>query len=273
MENQNNTQQSVEVGNNYEAKVIKLVSFGAFVEVLPGVEGLIHISQLAPVRIGQTEDVLEEGAIIDVKCIEKDQDTLRLSMIDVKQENEKVANRIARAIAQGGTERKFSRDNSRGRPDNRGGRRDFGDKPRRSFGDRNDRPRRDNRDDRPRRDFGDKPKGDRNSNSDRPRRDFNDKPRRDYGDKPRRDFGDRNDRPRRDNRDDRPRRDFGDKPRGDRNSNSDRPRRDFNDRPRRDFGDKPRRDFGDRNDRPRRDSSDRPRRDGNGGGQRRNFSR
>ena len=62
-------QNKPEIGKIYEGKVKNMLGFGAFVEILPGVEGLVHISQLAPVRVAQPEDILEVGAIIDVKCV------------------------------------------------------------------------------------------------------------------------------------------------------------------------------------------------------------
>lgn len=137
-----NTQNKPEVGKIYEGKVINMLKFGAFVEILPGVEGLVHISQLAPVRVNQPEDILEVGAIIDVKCIEITKDTLRLTMLDVEQLNEKVAMRTLRAIAKGDAPRREERPrkNNDSRP-----RRSFDDKPRRGFSDKphrnNDRPR------------------------------------------------------------------------------------------------------------------------------------
>ncbi|MBI2915805.1 MAG: polyribonucleotide nucleotidyltransferase [Elusimicrobia bacterium] len=63
----------VEVGKTYKGKVTRLMNFGAFVEVLPGKEGLVHISQLANERVERVEDVLKEGDEITVKCIEIDQ--------------------------------------------------------------------------------------------------------------------------------------------------------------------------------------------------------
>lgn len=48
-------------------KIVKLMSFGAFAEVVPGVDGLIHISQIADHRVEKPEDELEEGQIVDVK--------------------------------------------------------------------------------------------------------------------------------------------------------------------------------------------------------------
>ena len=62
----------VEVGETYLGKVTRLMSFGAFVEVLPGKEGLVHISQLALERVEKVEDVVNVGDEIMVKCVEID---------------------------------------------------------------------------------------------------------------------------------------------------------------------------------------------------------
>jgi polyribonucleotide nucleotidyltransferase len=61
--------QEVEVGKTYVGKVKRITNFGAFVEVLPGKEGLVHISRLAPHRVKRVEDVVKLGDKIDVKCI------------------------------------------------------------------------------------------------------------------------------------------------------------------------------------------------------------
>ena len=55
------------VGDVVEAKIVKLMTYGAFAEILPGVDGLIHISQIADRRIGKPEDVLSEGQVVQVK--------------------------------------------------------------------------------------------------------------------------------------------------------------------------------------------------------------
>lgn len=55
------------VGDVVEAKIVKLMTFGAFAEIIPGVDGLIHISQIADRRIGKPEDVLSEGQMVQVK--------------------------------------------------------------------------------------------------------------------------------------------------------------------------------------------------------------
>lgn len=59
----------VEVGKDYKGTVKRIMDFGAFVEVLPGKEGLVHISQLATQRIGRVEDVVQVGDALEVKVI------------------------------------------------------------------------------------------------------------------------------------------------------------------------------------------------------------
>ncbi len=61
-----------ELGKLYSGKVKRIVDFGAFVEILPGTEGLLHISQIADKRIAKVSDVLKEGEEILVKVIEID---------------------------------------------------------------------------------------------------------------------------------------------------------------------------------------------------------
>lgn len=67
-----NLTKDVEVGEVYEGKVTRIMNFGAFVEILPGKEGMVHISQLAPERVEKVEDVVQVGDEIVVKCIEID---------------------------------------------------------------------------------------------------------------------------------------------------------------------------------------------------------
>jgi polyribonucleotide nucleotidyltransferase len=64
----------VEVGKVYVGKVSKTVDFGAFVEIMPGSEGLVHISQLANERVRRVTDVLKEGDEVLVKVIDIDPD-------------------------------------------------------------------------------------------------------------------------------------------------------------------------------------------------------
>jgi len=68
------------VGDVVNAKVVKLMTFGAFAEILPGVDGLIHISQIADRRIGKPEDVLAEGQEVQVKITEVDAEHKRISL-------------------------------------------------------------------------------------------------------------------------------------------------------------------------------------------------
>ena len=68
------------VGDVVEAKVVKLMTFGAFAEIIPGVDGLIHISQIANKRIGKPEDVLAEGQTVQVKITEVDAENKRISL-------------------------------------------------------------------------------------------------------------------------------------------------------------------------------------------------
>ncbi len=71
----------VEVGVVYEGKVAKLMDFGAFVTILPGKDGLVHISQISEERVEKVSDKLSEGDIIKVKVLEIDkQGRIRLSM-------------------------------------------------------------------------------------------------------------------------------------------------------------------------------------------------
>ncbi|MBT0586512.1 polyribonucleotide nucleotidyltransferase [Alteromonas oceanisediminis] len=71
----------IEVGKTYHGKVTRCVDFGAFVEVLPGKEGLVHISQIAHERVAKVSDYLTEGQMVDVKVMEIDrQNRVRLSI-------------------------------------------------------------------------------------------------------------------------------------------------------------------------------------------------
>ncbi|MDD7254960.1 polyribonucleotide nucleotidyltransferase [Bullifex porci] len=80
-----------EVGKIYHGTVKRIVDFGAFIEILPGKEGLCHISKLAKTRVKQVSDVLQVGQEVDVKLIEIDRmDRLNLSYVDAlpKEETE-----------------------------------------------------------------------------------------------------------------------------------------------------------------------------------------
>ena len=74
----------VEVGSVYEGKVVRLMDFGAFVAILPGKDGLVHISQISNERVEKVSDKLAEGDVIKVKVLEVDrQGRIRLSMRDL----------------------------------------------------------------------------------------------------------------------------------------------------------------------------------------------
>jgi polyribonucleotide nucleotidyltransferase len=78
---------SPEVGRIYDGKVRKVVDFGAFVEILPGTDGLLHISQLAEERVKSVTDVVKEGDEIPVKVLEVDrQGKIRLSLKEARRD-------------------------------------------------------------------------------------------------------------------------------------------------------------------------------------------
>jgi polyribonucleotide nucleotidyltransferase len=77
----------VEVGKTYEGKVVRLMDFGAFVTILPGKDGLVHISQISDERVDKVSDRLNEGDVVKVKVLEIDrQGRVRLSMKEVEAE-------------------------------------------------------------------------------------------------------------------------------------------------------------------------------------------
>jgi len=89
----------VEVGEYYTGTVTRIMNFGAFVEIAPGKEGLIHISQLAPYRVTQVEDVVNVGDEVRVKVVEIDSfGRINLSRKDALTEEEKVSE-LAAALA------------------------------------------------------------------------------------------------------------------------------------------------------------------------------
>ena len=69
-----------QVGDIASVKIVKLMPFGAFAEVLPGVDGLIHISQIANRRIGKPEDVLTVGDVVDAKITAIDEEKHKISL-------------------------------------------------------------------------------------------------------------------------------------------------------------------------------------------------
>ena len=78
----------VEAGTIYEGKVVRLMDFGAFVNILPGKDGLVHISQISDERVANVSDKLSEGDIVKVKVLEVDkQGRIRLSMKAVESDS------------------------------------------------------------------------------------------------------------------------------------------------------------------------------------------
>ncbi|MFK7915777.1 MAG: polyribonucleotide nucleotidyltransferase [Pseudomonadales bacterium] len=74
-----------EIGKIYHGKVERIVDFGAFINILPGKDGLLHISQIAEERVEKVTDYLKEGEEIDVVCLDVDQrGRIKLSMKEVK---------------------------------------------------------------------------------------------------------------------------------------------------------------------------------------------
>ncbi len=119
-----------EVGKVYEGAVTKILDFGALVNILPGKDGLLHISQIAHQRVERVEDFLKEGQVVQVKVLETDEKgRIKLSMKALLERPEGMAE-----------ERPYEPRGDRG---DRGPRRDRDDRPRRDRADRDDRPRRD----------------------------------------------------------------------------------------------------------------------------------
>jgi len=80
-----NITREVKAGEMFQGKVKRILDFGAFVEILPGQEGLVHISQLAPYRVNKVEDIVKVGDIIPVKVISIDeQGRINLSLKEAK---------------------------------------------------------------------------------------------------------------------------------------------------------------------------------------------
>ena len=76
----NTFMEQYQVDDVASVRIVKLMSFGAFAEVVPGVDGLIHISQIADHRIDKPEDVLSEGQVVDAKIIAIDEEKKKISL-------------------------------------------------------------------------------------------------------------------------------------------------------------------------------------------------
>jgi small subunit ribosomal protein S1 len=95
-------------GDVVEGKVTKVVTFGAFVEILPGVEGLVHISELAQHHVENPRDVVSQGEAVKVKIIEMDADRRRLSLSLKRVEDAEGGRQIADAPGLGLSEEVFA---------------------------------------------------------------------------------------------------------------------------------------------------------------------
>ena len=150
-----------EAGQTYHGKVVSILEFGAFIEILPGKEGLLHVSEIAWTKTEKVEDVLKVGDEIDVKLLEIDSKTgkMRLSMRALTEKPEGYVEPKPRqgGDRRGGNDRGGDRRNGGDRPqhgNDRGGDRRNGDRPqhggdrrggndrgpRKSFGPRTDAP-------------------------------------------------------------------------------------------------------------------------------------
>ncbi|MFZ2619666.1 MAG: polyribonucleotide nucleotidyltransferase [Alphaproteobacteria bacterium] len=120
-----------ELGTLYTGKVVSTTDFGAFIRIMGEKEGLLHISEVVPVRLGHITDVMNPDDVVTVKVIElDDRGKIRLSVKEVPQEGV-VAEKMAAVVASGGTSRpEGSGDRDRGSRD-RGGRGDRDRRPRR----------------------------------------------------------------------------------------------------------------------------------------------
>jgi len=79
---------SPEVGDEYTGKVVKTTQFGAFVELTKGTDGLLHVSNVGPGRVGHIEDVMTRGDVVDVIVQEVDKDRGRIGLkLVAKHEN------------------------------------------------------------------------------------------------------------------------------------------------------------------------------------------
>jgi polyribonucleotide nucleotidyltransferase len=81
----------VKVGEVFSGKVTRILDFGAFVEIFPGTEGLIHISKLAPFRVKKVEDIVRVSDIVQVKVIEIDE-AGRINLALIKNRGNKAKN-------------------------------------------------------------------------------------------------------------------------------------------------------------------------------------
>jgi len=151
---------TAELGAVYAGRVVNIAAFGAFVNILPGRDGLVHISKLGNgQRVARVEDVLNIGDEVSVRVDDID-DRGKVSLSLIGPDGEVIKGSAGGSSADGDRGPRPER-NDRPRSNDRGGRNDRNDRPR-----SNDRGGRNDRNDRPRNDRNDRPRNDRN---DRPR--------------------------------------------------------------------------------------------------------
>lgn len=80
-----------EVGKIYQGKVVKIADFGAFVNIIPGKDGLVHISQIAKERVEKVTDYLKEGQDVEVICLDVDRGRIKLSIKELLKDEEPAA--------------------------------------------------------------------------------------------------------------------------------------------------------------------------------------
>src|SRR2546430_3912391 len=90
-----------EIGATYVGTVSRIVDFGAFIEIFPGTDGLLHISEIANHRVRDVRDELKEGQQIMVKCIGKEGNKIKLSRKAILREEKQKAGKTERAEAAG----------------------------------------------------------------------------------------------------------------------------------------------------------------------------
>ena len=128
----------VEIGTIYTGKIVNTMAFGAFMEVLPGKDGLVHISELAEGRVEKTEDVVKTGDVVTAKCIGVDEKgrvkmSMRAAIREARGESddsdERGGDRGRRGGGGGGGGRRGGDGRDRDRGGDRGGRDRNRDKP------------------------------------------------------------------------------------------------------------------------------------------------
>ena len=83
-----NLTHEVATGEIYQGRITRIINFGAFAEILPGQEGLIHISELAPFRVNRVDDIVKIGDVVTVKVKNIDEmGRINLSLKDAQKQN------------------------------------------------------------------------------------------------------------------------------------------------------------------------------------------